>query len=323
MMNDLVKKAVLILILTILLVPFINTSGSIEPGITVLEQSPGPGINKFLESKLNDSPLDERIEVIVQFWDHPTVLDLEYIEKLGFTIKTRYHVLPALHLNGTARAIKLLTEYPNVKYLEYNSRMVQDMEKSTDVINASKTWTREITGFNKKYPEINGDGITVVVVDTGIDAGHPDLDYREKTIRNVYLSTDTGNEWVEQENTDLYYGHGSHVAGTVAGNGDASAGGRRGVAPAANLIGVTIYDPTAAEYLVALEWVYDNSDPDHNPYNIKVATNSWHTIETEYDPEGALEQIIMKLTYENNVVTTWSAGNEGRTSPEGEELAFS
>ena len=81
-MNNLAKKAVLILILTILLVPVLNSSSSSEPRKTELEQAPEPGINKFLESKLEDSPIDDRIEVIVQFRDFPTELDLEYIEKL-------------------------------------------------------------------------------------------------------------------------------------------------------------------------------------------------------------------------------------------------
>jgi hypothetical protein len=207
--------------------------------------------------------------------------------------------------------------------MEPNWKMVQDMELSTSVINASRTWSREILDQNEKSVPIDGTGVTVVVVDTGIDAGHPDLDYGEKTIFNKWVDQENGNIWVEQENTDLYYGHGTHVAGTVAGNGDASAGSRRGVAPNANLIGVTIYDPTAADYLIGLEWVYDHSRLNNNPHNIRVATNSWHTIETEYDPNGALEQIIMKLSYDNNVVTTWSAGNEGRTDPEGTTITTS
>ena len=250
-----VNKAILFLILAMLLVPVLNSSSSKEPTKSIFETPSEPGIGQYLESRLLNSTLDDRIEIIVQFQDPPTELDFRYIEQLDFQVITRYHALPALHLNGTAGAINILAKYPNVRYIEYNSRMAPDMEKSTSVINASKTWSREITGFNKKYPNIDGNGITVVVVDTGIDAGHPDLDYGEKTVRNFYLSTDSGNEWIEQENTDLYYGHGSHVAGTVAGNGDASAGGRRGVAPGANLIGVTLYDPTVANYLVALALV--------------------------------------------------------------------
>ncbi len=317
------NRAILIFIVILLLIPSLNFSSSEHSSERSTVTVPESKLSRNLESRLTENSPNEYREVIVQFQEPLQTRDIDFVNALDLRIIHRYHALPALHINGTVAAIRALEKYPQVKYLEYNARMEMDMEKSTSVINASKTWARDITGFNKEYPDIDGKGVTVVVVDTGIDAGHPDMDYGEKTIKNFYLSNEDGGQWIEQENTDLYYGHGTHVAGTVAGNGDASAGARRGVAPAANLIGVTIYDPTVADYIKGLEWVYDNSRPDRNPYNIRVATNSWHTIETEYDPEGALEQMIMKITYENNVVTTWSAGNEGRTSPEGDEITTS
>jgi hypothetical protein len=81
-------------------------------------------------------------------------------------------------------------------------------------------------------------------------------------------------------------------------------------------------DPTVADYLISMEWVFDHSRPNANPYNIKLATNSWH-VEAEdhgvYDPDAPLTQVIERLAFENNVVSTWSAGNHGRDDPEGEQ----
>ncbi|UCH90114.1 MAG: S8 family serine peptidase [Thermoplasmata archaeon] len=276
-----------------------------------------------MREKLLELPPDETMEVIIQFHDRVGASDLDILKLHGIEVLYQYKVLPAVLANGRCSALLKFTGYPELKWLEPNWEIQHDMELSTSVVNASRTWSREIIDVNGYSQPVDGTGVTVVVVDTGIDAGHPDLDYGEKTIINQFLDREGGFSWVEQENTDLYYGHGTHVAGTVAGNGDASAGSRRGVAPGANLIGVTIYNPTAGDYLVGLEWVYEHSRPNSNPYNIRVATNSWHTVETEYDPESALSQIIMKLSYENNVVSTWSAGNEGRTSPEGEEITTS
>lgn len=272
-----------------------------------------------MEKRLTEYDDDKKIDVILQFFSRPGEIDLDVMKYLDIDILSKYRVLNAVHAEGKVRALKHLTGYPNLKYMEPNWEIVSDMELSTSVINASRTWSREIVDVNRNRLPIDGSGVTVVVVDTGIDAGHPDMDYGEKTIYNKFLENADTGAWVEQENTDLYYGHGTHVAGTVAGNGDASAGARRGVAPGANLIGVTIYDPTAASYLHGLEWVYDNSRPNSNPHNIRSATNSWHTVEEEYDPESVLSQIIMKMAYENNVISTWSAGNEGRTDPEGDD----
>ncbi len=269
----------------------------------------------------NMSPSDS-IEIIVQFKEDVEERDTCMLNALNFEIIYTYHIIPAVYARGNVDSVKMLSSYSMVKRIDLNRDVEIDMEMSLSVINATRAWNREIRG-SSQFSNIDGEGVTIVVVDTGIDAGHPDLDYGEKTIMNLYLNREEGYAWIEMENTDFDYGHGTHVAGTVAGNGDASAGARRGVAPGANLIGLTIVDPTVADYLVSLEWVYDHSRPNANPHNIRVATNSWHTIEDEYDPEAPLSQVIMKLAYENNVVTTWSAGNEGRDNMEGDEISTS
>jgi serine protease AprX len=271
--------------------------------------------------KINSMSPSETLGVIVQFEEGVKVRDTAYLSALDFDILYTYHVIPGVYVKGSVDAIRMLSTYSRVKRIDLNHEIVFDMELSLSVINATQTWNREILGSSKNS-NIDGSGVTCVVVDTGIDAGHPDMDYGEKTIMNLFLSTEDGYSWVEMENTDFSIGHGTHVAGTVAGNGDASAGARRGVAPGANLIGLTLVDPTVADYLISMEWVYDHSRPNANPYNIKLATNSWH-VEGEdhgvYDPDAPLTQVIERLAFENNVVSTWSAGNHGRDDPDGEQ----
>lgn len=88
---------------------------------------------------------------------------------------------------------------------------------------------------------VTGKGVGVAVVDSGV-AAHPDLAGRvvaaidltstEPTLSNVPLG-DLG-------------GHGTHVAGLVAGDGTASGGRYTGVAPAANIIDVRVIDETGS-----------------------------------------------------------------------------
>jgi membrane-anchored mycosin MYCP len=73
-----------------------------------------------------------------------------------------------------------------------------------------------------------GKGVTVAVLDTGVDQTHPDLASREIGEKNFSSSRD---------NVDRY-GHGTHVASIVAGTGAKSGGKYRGVAPDAKILAI-------------------------------------------------------------------------------------
>ena len=80
-------------------------------------------------------------------------------------------------------------------------------------------------------------------------------------------------------NTSAYttkdiYGHGTHVAGIIGGNGTKSDGFYNGVAPDANLIGLKVSDDYGMAYefdtVEALQWIFDNKEA----YNIRVVNLS-------------------------------------------------
>ena len=263
------------------------------------------------------------IDLLVHVKDDNGARTRNRMENIGVDVGYRFSCLNVYQARMDAEMIGRLALLEGVEYIEWDAPGTFDLDVSTETVKAPPVWSSLIRKGSGQIPGVSGDGIGIAVVDSGIDAGHPDLDYGIKTVKNI-KAVRAGDPWVEMENSDTSVGHGSHCAGIAAGNGDASAGSRRGVAPGANLIGLALTEGdeeiSTSNYLYGLEWVYENSKPGANPYNIKVCTNSWHTTVGEYDPEMALSRIINKLTYENNVVCTFSAGNDGRLDPEGEEV---
>src|SRR3990172_11633697 len=89
------------------------------------------------------------------------------------------------------------------------------------------------------------------------------------------MKSNFDNTFTDVEDGDTGSGHGTHVAGTIAGNGDASGGARAGVAPGATLVAVSTGEQFLQNVIGALEWVYERSTPGNDPWNIRVCSNSW------------------------------------------------
>ncbi|MEU3208463.1 S8 family serine peptidase [Streptomyces cyaneofuscatus] len=109
---------------------------------------------------------------------------------------------------------------------------------SVPQVNAPQAWAAGL----------DGKGTKVAVLDTGIDAGHPDVKDRIVGSRSFIPG-----EEVEDRN-----GHGTHVASTIAGSGAASGGANKGVAPAAGLlVGKVLGDEGSGAdsgIIEAMEW---------------------------------------------------------------------
>lgn len=272
-------------------------------------------IDSVLRQELETTEKD--IEIIIQFKNKITEKEIEILNNLDFEIKKEYEMINGIFAVGSKQGIIELSNYENVFWMEFNEQLVYMLHETTNVVKATNAWNSILrdrygqilreTDYDNDY--INGEGVGVAVIDTGVDGGHPDFDYAEgKTICYKF----DGANWYKTENSDTSSGHGTHCGGISTGNGDASSGARKGTAPGATLIGLGVGDLLFINFgLDAYEWVYEHTRPNANELNIRVVSNSWGTSGGQYDPNDAITIISGKLAWENNVVSIFAAGNSG------------
>ncbi|MFJ5220781.1 S8 family serine peptidase [Streptomyces sp. NPDC088354] len=158
---------------------------------------------------------------------------------------------------------------------------------STAQIGAPQVWDEGATGA----------GVKVAVLDTGIDAGHPDLENRIATSRSFVPGEDVADG----------SGHGTHVASTIAGTGAASAGQEKGVAPGASLVIGKVLDNSGAgdqSWIIAgMEWAAKSEKAKIISMSLGLAK-----AHTQDDP---ISQSVNKLSEETGVLFVIAAGNSG------------
>ncbi|MFF3380040.1 S8 family serine peptidase [Streptomyces sp. NPDC002680] len=162
------------------------------------------------------------------------------------------------------------------------------LDKSVPQIGAPKAWA---AGYD-------GKGVKIAVLDTGVDATHPDLKTQVIAAKNFSTAA----------TTDDKVGHGTHVASIAAGTGAKSGGKYKGVAPGAKIISGKVLDDTGSGddsgILAGMEWAAEQG--------AQVVNLSLGGQDTpEVDP---LEALVNKLSEEKGILFAIAAGNSGPES---------
>ncbi|HET7522310.1 MAG TPA: S8 family serine peptidase [Bacillales bacterium] len=284
----------------------------IPRGVNVHAEEAGADIGPLLKTALETA--SEPLEVVVTFEGEgaPTDENMQLLKEIGITAGVTMRSLPIAGVLATPREIQALADRPDVRSLYLNHKLKYYNYKATELTGVDKVRTDgQMTKQNGGLP-VSGNGVTVVVNDSGIDATHPDL--KDNVVQNVLGTTNlhaysdllpiTYTENVP--NTDSNSGHGTHVAGTVAGTGAKSGGKYEGVAPGANLIG---YGSGAALFILDAVGGFDYALTHQAEYGIRVITNSWGST-GEFDPDGPVN-VASKAAYDHGIVVTFAAGNAG------------
>lgn len=288
----------------------------------------GPAnVSDWLRGELADLTGGDRALVMV----HGETLSAarDAVEATDMVTKFSYDKIGVVGALATKEQIQAVRSEPGVTYVEGN-QPIEFFNDTSNTATRGKEAATTLTGANGS--PLNGKGVSVAVIDSGVDPNHPYFKEADgssavvASLKAVCLPIneaackvlDTGKL---DTDTLSVGGHGTHVTGIVGGRPTKLSSGEelQGAAPGASLVSVS----TGAGLVIigadaALNWVLENHEapcgegvPAAQCPPIKVTNNSYGPSGGgEFDPESATVKLQRALAAEG-VVTVWAAGNDG------------
>jgi serine protease AprX len=262
---------------------------------------------------LNTLPDTSAINVFLIFHQMPTDSDLNALRAAGIMGGTRFRNLPLVLVNATRRQVAAISSLPTIRSI-YLNKSCEFFTHDTRVITGQRSVTtdRSLTVRNGGLP-LSGQGVTVAVLDTGIDATHPDLSFGTQVIQNVRvvdLQSSPASFLYPQvidglRDSDLTMGHGTLVGSVIAGTGAASGNYYGGMAPGARLLGISGGDASLFFVLSGMDYILSH----RLDQNIKVVNCSFGIsgVFDEHDPVN----IATRIMHDSGITVVFSAGNRG------------
>ncbi|HET7079891.1 MAG TPA: S8 family peptidase [Chloroflexia bacterium] len=281
--------------LLVLLVPFLGLAPAPAP---VLRAQPE------LLAQAAAQPA-ARLAVIIQKTTPGTGLEA-LVARLGGRVTLDLHIINAFAAEVPASALATVAGADGVRWVSLDAPVVKT--DCTDCVNTTRlrnAYDRAIHA-DQVWGDGQGYGVGVAVLDSGVN---PNQDLytpwgRSRLVASAAFNTDWNRTPFDG------YGHGTHVAGIIGGNGAASQGSYIGIAPAANLINVKVSNDdgsaSASSVVAGLQWINDN----RNSYNIRVVNISLNSTLKESYHNSAIDAAVEILWF-NKIVVVVSAGNKG------------
>jgi serine protease AprX len=264
--------------------------------------------DEALQRKLAATSGAAEYRVIVEAVDHRGASTAAAIRLAGGQAGRQLSSFPGQVALVTAQQIERLERHPLVSRIYLDRTTRGEASLTSQVVGA---------GVVQSNLGLDGAGIGVAVVDSGVASWHDDLTYQGTDWIVRVVGGQRVAKFVDFVNgaSAPYddHGHGTHVSGIIAGNGYDSDGGQTGIAPAAHIVSLKVLDARGGGYMsnviAAIDWIVAN----RTAYNIRVANLSVGAPVTASYWKDPLT-LAVKRAVESGVVVVAAAGNLGRNA---------
>ena len=275
----------------------------------------GPATLSPALARLAATSPQRRVVVIIQLQRGVDVARGQaLVRSLGGRPGPGLHIINGLSATLTAGAARSLAQRPQVHAVSLNSTLVQTWWRGTPAPwQLSTTYDQSVhaTGL---WPQSTGRGVGVAVIDTGITGDIPDFqssrwDSTSRVVASAVIDPNASSA------ADTY-GHGTAVAGLIAGNShdrgyaDPLRNDYAGSAPNANLISIKVANDdgqaTTLDALYGLQFAVDHKDD----YDIRVINMSFRSTDAESYKTDPLDAAAEQAWF-HGITVVAAAGNMG------------
>jgi len=291
--------------LSLLIVPIL-IAGLYGPGTAAADNLPPQAQPVLVDLAYKDPAQDVR--VIVQKAARTTNAE-EQVAALGGTVTSDLHIINAFAAEMTAGAVVELARSPAVRWISLDASVLSSAcPNCIDTSRLANAYIRAVRADQvwNNTPYLQGTAIGVAIVDSGVN---PNGDLYTTMGVNRQIADVRFNSDYNQSTSDGY-GHGTHVASIVGGDGSESGGKFIGVAPMVNIVNVKVSNDDGSarmrDVVAGLQWILENKDV----YNIRVVNLSLNSSVAESYHTSPLDAAVEILWF-NKIVVVASAGNRG------------